>query len=142
VGLIRAIYEYVAQEDNEVPFAEGDLLTLLDRLDEDWWLVRNSAGQYGLVPSNYVQDANATENEGDDDGSENIFKVPKPVPMHANAELKTLFPNVEAKKKWSAELHIEKKVKVKGKLLVLENGIVVFVHGKEKVKLWRVTDLL
>lgn len=51
----RAEYDYEAQEDNEISFIEGEILTNIEKLDPDWWLVTNSKGQQGLVPSNYLQ---------------------------------------------------------------------------------------
>lgn len=124
IGILRAIYPYEAQEDNEVTFDEGDLLTLLDRLDEDWWLVRNERREHGLIPSNYVQDA------GMETETENIFEQPQ---LRTQKSLKEIFSNAKVKKKWGAEL-MQEGGKVKGKLLLLEEGsMVVFVRGKEKV---------
>ncbi|ETI25983.1 hypothetical protein G647_02760 [Cladophialophora carrionii CBS 160.54] len=50
----RAEYDYEAAEDNEVSLREGELVTDVQRIDPDWWLVKNEAGQTGLVPSNYL----------------------------------------------------------------------------------------
>ncbi|KEF59042.1 uncharacterized protein A1O9_03885 [Exophiala aquamarina CBS 119918] len=58
----RAEYDYEAAEDNEVSLREGELVTDIQRIDPDWWLVKNEAGQTGLVPSNYltiIEDDNA-----------------------------------------------------------------------------------
>lgn len=51
----RAEFDYDAQEDNEISFQEGEILTDIQKLDPDWWMVTNSKGQQGLVPSNYLQ---------------------------------------------------------------------------------------
>ncbi|RVX74543.1 hypothetical protein B0A52_01669 [Exophiala mesophila] len=50
----RAEYEYEAAEDNEVSLREGELVTDIQKIDPDWWLVKNEAGETGLVPSNYL----------------------------------------------------------------------------------------
>ncbi|KIW17002.1 hypothetical protein PV08_04193 [Exophiala spinifera] len=50
----RAEYDYEAAEDNEVSLREGELVSDIQRIDPDWWLVKNEAGQTGLVPSNYL----------------------------------------------------------------------------------------
>ena len=50
----RAEYDYDAAEDNEVSFMEGEILTDIQKVDPDWWLVVNSKGQQGLVPANYL----------------------------------------------------------------------------------------
>ncbi|KAK6372814.1 actin binding protein [Lithohypha guttulata] len=51
----RAEFDYDAQEDNEISFAEGEILTDIQKVDPDWWIVTNSKGQQGLVPANYLQ---------------------------------------------------------------------------------------
>jgi drebrin-like protein len=53
-----AEYDYEAQEDNELSFPEGVLITNIERLDENWW-----AGEYdgkaGLFPcTNYPTPSN------------------------------------------------------------------------------------
>merc|ERR1712000_219153 len=50
----RAEYDYEAAEDNEVSLREGEIVSDIQRIDPDWWLVKNEAGQEGLVPSNYL----------------------------------------------------------------------------------------
>lgn len=32
-----ALYDYAADEDNELTFAEGDLITDIEYSSEDWW---------------------------------------------------------------------------------------------------------
>ncbi|KAI1618538.1 hypothetical protein EDD37DRAFT_270424 [Exophiala viscosa] len=50
----KAEYEYEAAEENEVSLREGEIVTDIQKIDPDWWLVKNEAGQTGLVPSNYL----------------------------------------------------------------------------------------
>lgn len=50
-----AEYDYEAAEDNEVSLREGEIVTNIDRVDPDWWVVTNEHGQSGLVPSNYLK---------------------------------------------------------------------------------------
>lgn len=51
-----AEYEYEKEEDNEITFAEGDLIIEIDFVDEDWWSGKNSkTGDVGLFPANYVK---------------------------------------------------------------------------------------
>ncbi|KAK0661132.1 Drebrin-like protein [Lasiodiplodia hormozganensis] len=53
----RAIaqYDYEKAEDNEIELAEGEIITNIDMVDEDWWMGQNSRGEAGLFPSNYVE---------------------------------------------------------------------------------------
>ena len=48
-------YDYEKAEDNELELREGEYITEIDTVDEDWWHGRNSRGESGLFPSNYVE---------------------------------------------------------------------------------------
>jgi hypothetical protein len=48
-------YDYEAVEDNEIDLAEGQYVTNIEMVDDDWWMGTNSKGQSGLFPSNYVE---------------------------------------------------------------------------------------
>ena len=48
-------YDYDKAEDNELDLREGEYITNIDTVDEDWWHGRNSRGETGLFPSNYVE---------------------------------------------------------------------------------------
>ena len=50
-----ALYEHTAEEEGELPFSEGDVVTVLSTEDADWWRGRNSDGAEGVFPSNYVK---------------------------------------------------------------------------------------
>ncbi|XP_048760023.1 tyrosine-protein kinase SRK2 isoform X2 [Ostrea edulis] len=57
-GTLRALYDYDARADEDLPFKKGDHLTLLDDSNPDWWYAkRTQSGEgrnEGYVPSNYV----------------------------------------------------------------------------------------
>ncbi|RDL38234.1 Actin depolymerizing protein [Venustampulla echinocandica] len=48
-------YDYEKAEDNELELIEGDYVTNIEMVDEDWWMGTNSKGESGLFPSNYVE---------------------------------------------------------------------------------------
>ena len=48
-------YDYEKAEDNEIELREGEYVTDIDMVDEDWWMGTNSRGEIGLFPSNYVE---------------------------------------------------------------------------------------
>ena len=51
-----AEYDYEKDEDNEISFAEGDLIVEIDFIDDDWWSGKHSKTQeVGLFPANYVK---------------------------------------------------------------------------------------
>lgn len=50
----RAMYDYVAQQPDEISFKESDTIELLDTSNPDWWMgILN--GKQGLFPAAYVQ---------------------------------------------------------------------------------------
>jgi len=58
------IYAYEATEENELSFAEGELIILLEKDDSGWWRGRNAKGQEGLFPSNFVDIVGEEGNSG------------------------------------------------------------------------------
>ncbi|KAK6821948.1 hypothetical protein PG987_014773 [Apiospora arundinis] len=48
-------YDYEKAEDNELELREGEYVTNIEMVDEDWWMGMNSTGESGLFPSNYVE---------------------------------------------------------------------------------------
>jgi hypothetical protein len=70
------LYDYEKAEDNEVELREGDYVSDIDMVDEDWWMGTNSQGERGLFPANYVELV-----EGDD---EDAGAAP-PLPSHPSA---------------------------------------------------------
>ncbi|OWA51218.1 Intersectin-1 [Hypsibius exemplaris] len=50
-------------EGGELPFQKGDRLHIIERVDEEWWLARDSAGEIGHVPANFMRDVNDVTEE-------------------------------------------------------------------------------
>ncbi|XP_030638124.1 GRB2-related adapter protein 2b [Chanos chanos] len=50
---VRAMYDFSAEEHDELDFRAGDLIEVLDRSDPSWWRGRLH-GRTGLFPSNYT----------------------------------------------------------------------------------------
>ncbi|CAG8490450.1 5943_t:CDS:10 [Dentiscutata erythropus] len=68
VSICIALYDYTAQNDDEISFKEDDILYILENDDDEWWKAKlkieksegdenTEEGQIGLVPSNYIQEA-------------------------------------------------------------------------------------
>ncbi|KAH8871088.1 Protein kinase C and casein kinase substrate in neurons protein 1 [Schistosoma japonicum] len=49
------LYDYVANENDELSFRVGDHIFGIEQIDEGWWLGRDASGQIGLFPANYVK---------------------------------------------------------------------------------------
>ena len=46
---------FLLENDEEISFDPGDLITEVDQFDEGWWKGRGPDGRYGMFPSNYVE---------------------------------------------------------------------------------------
>ena len=53
-----ALYDYSANQDEELSIRKNEKLTLLDS-SKTWWRVQNTAGSMGYVPSNYCKKIDA-----------------------------------------------------------------------------------
>ncbi|CAH8591883.1 unnamed protein product [Schistosoma rodhaini] len=49
------LYDYNANEDDELSFRAKEHIFDIEQIDEGWWLGRNADGQVGLFPANYVK---------------------------------------------------------------------------------------
>ncbi|CAG7821079.1 unnamed protein product, partial [Allacma fusca] len=58
LDIMVALYNFTAQNEQEMNFQKGDRLEIVERpaTDPDWFKARNSNGQVGLVPRNYLQE--------------------------------------------------------------------------------------
>jgi len=84
---VKALYSYEAVEEGELSFEENEILTnVVDVPGEGWWSGKNSKGEYGMFPANYVSsDLNATGGEEETEVIEE--KTNKPVLEDDNTDL-------------------------------------------------------
>ncbi|KAK5130894.1 hypothetical protein LTR08_001557 [Meristemomyces frigidus] len=84
-----AQYDYEKAEDNELELHEGERVTNIDMVDDDWWMGQNSRGESGLFPSNYVELVEDGTSAGG--GAQTTFHAEEaappspPAPSHASA---------------------------------------------------------
>eukprot|EP00794_Sanderia_malayensis_P009751 gene9751-10748_t len=57
VQVVRALYNYTAQQPDELSFQEGDILYILDKTATTGWWTAKVGKKEGLIPSNYVEES-------------------------------------------------------------------------------------
>lgn len=50
----KALFPYAGSTDEELPFAEGDILSIVDSGDADWWKAEKN-GVIFIVPAAYLE---------------------------------------------------------------------------------------
>lgn len=90
-GGLKALiqYDYEKAEDNEIELREGEYVTNIEMVDDDWWMGTNAQGESGLFPSNYVELVNDDEPAAPAAPAATP-QPPAPVPTtHAEPQLET-----------------------------------------------------
>ncbi|KAI0841091.1 hypothetical protein F5Y06DRAFT_260631 [Hypoxylon sp. FL0890] len=70
-------YDYEKAEDNELELREGEYVTNIEMVDEDWWMGTNARGETGLFPSNYVE---LVDDEAEEPAAGHAAVPPPPAP--------------------------------------------------------------
>lgn len=56
--MFKALYDYTAQDSDEVSFIDGDIIINCTPIDDGWLTgVVKRTGQSGMLPANYVTPA-------------------------------------------------------------------------------------
>ncbi|KAA0195320.1 Src substrate cortactin, partial [Fasciolopsis buskii] len=53
--IAKALYDYTAEEDDELTFSVGEMITEIEKIDPGWWK-GVCRGKVGLFPANYVEE--------------------------------------------------------------------------------------
>lgn len=63
---VRTLYPFSSATEEELNFEKGEVMEVLEKPDNDpeWWRCKNSKGQVGLVPKNYVSMLGDGETQG------------------------------------------------------------------------------
>lgn len=54
VSKVRALYDLVSYEPDELSFRKGDVITVIESVYRDWWRGSLPSGKIGIFPLNYV----------------------------------------------------------------------------------------
>ncbi|KAG7662741.1 ABP1 [[Candida] subhashii] len=99
-----AEYDYEKDEDNEIAFAEGDLIVDIEFTDEEWWTGKHSkTGEVGLFPAAYVSLNEKKADEVPEKPQEEEDEAAPAPSLPSRSE-----PKVEAKPTATAEYDYEK----------------------------------
>lgn len=52
---VVAKFDFAGNDQDDLPFRKGDILTILVKDEEQWWTAKNIMGQMGSIPVPYVQ---------------------------------------------------------------------------------------
>ena len=54
---------FYSENDEEISFDPGEIITEIEPIDEGWWKGRGPDGGYGMFPANYVELIEGSEPE-------------------------------------------------------------------------------
>uniref|UniRef100_A0A8C8CRC1 Sorbin and SH3 domain containing 1 n=1 Tax=Oncorhynchus tshawytscha TaxID=74940 RepID=A0A8C8CRC1_ONCTS len=58
-GIFQALYSYVPQNEDELELQEGDLVSVMEKCDDGWFVgTSKRTKQFGTFPGNYVKEVN------------------------------------------------------------------------------------
>ena len=57
------LYDYEAEDENEITFEPGEVITNIEKPDDNWWQGLSQQGPFGLFPANYVEEIDPSELE-------------------------------------------------------------------------------
>jgi len=53
--MVVVLYDFEAQDHDELSVSENDQLYLVERENDEWWKLQSATGQVGVVPASYVK---------------------------------------------------------------------------------------
>ncbi|KAJ1342866.1 hypothetical protein BSLG_002525 [Batrachochytrium salamandrivorans] len=69
IGRARVMFDFNAQNSDEVSITVGSIVEILSKQTPEWWRVRSNTEQVGLAPCNYLEEIFNTEDDISDDHS-------------------------------------------------------------------------
>ncbi|EJD08583.1 uncharacterized protein FOMMEDRAFT_117069 [Fomitiporia mediterranea MF3/22] len=75
------LYDYEAEEENEMPLTEGETIEQIEQIDEGWWSGVGAGGtKSGLFPANYVEIIEQAEEPAVEEQAQAAIPPPPPPP--------------------------------------------------------------
>ncbi|XP_060165863.1 nephrocystin-1 isoform X3 [Globicephala melas] len=75
-GEYVAIGDFTAQQVGDLTFKKGEILLIIEKNPDGWWMAKNAKGNKGLIPRTYLEPYNKEEGpESSEEGSEEDVEV-------------------------------------------------------------------
>ncbi|XP_076024019.1 adapter molecule crk [Genypterus blacodes] len=52
---VRALFDFLGNDEEDLPFRKGDILRVIEKPEEQWWNAQNCEGRAGMIPVPYVE---------------------------------------------------------------------------------------
>ncbi|KAB0379771.1 hypothetical protein FD755_007555, partial [Muntiacus reevesi] len=75
-GEYIALGDFMAQQVGDLTFKKGEILCIIKKNSDGWWMAKNAKGNKGLIPKTYLEPCNKEEGqESSEEGSEEDTEV-------------------------------------------------------------------
>ncbi|XP_059798403.1 nephrocystin-1 isoform X4 [Balaenoptera ricei] len=75
-GEYIAVGDFTAQQVGDLTFKKGEILLIIEKNPDGWWMAKNAKGNKGLIPRTYLEPYNKEEGEeSSEEGSEEDVEV-------------------------------------------------------------------
>ncbi|KAM9054066.1 nephrocystin-1 isoform 5-T5 [Megaptera novaeangliae] len=75
-GEYIAVGDFTAQQVGDLTFKKGEILLIIEKNPDGWWMAKNAKGNKGLIPRTYLEPYNKEEDqESSEEGSEEDVEV-------------------------------------------------------------------
>ena len=127
------LYDFDAQGDDELTVKEHEMVTVVDKENDEWWSVRNSAGAEGVVPAQYVQlnDGSQPAPEPEDDAEDEARRAEEEAAAAAALEAER---KREARAKAEQKRAIESAAKERAQQEEADRAYALEVEAKEAAR--------
>ncbi|GMM36364.1 hypothetical protein DASC09_036890 [Saccharomycopsis crataegensis] len=51
----KVLFDFKPEQENDLALSKGEEIMVLNKTDNNWWKCRNSEGEIGMIPANYVE---------------------------------------------------------------------------------------
>lgn len=93
--IVYAIHNFDASVEDEISLEAGEAILVIEKDDlynDGWWQGKNSRGEIGLFPMNFISSVNPHATQGLGDRYANLLKNPEAVEVESQSEKDSLSP--------------------------------------------------